>query len=75
MLHLLFIGYIILSAYLAFGVWKLDFASKAFEARKRKTLPMWPRDLKTYTLMYKILALLSLIAATALYIYYLVITY
>jgi hypothetical protein len=71
-IHLILVAYIVLSAYLVFGAWKLDFALKAYEQRNRKFAHlMWPKDIKTYILVYRLVATISLAASAALYIYFL----
>jgi len=73
LLHAVLITYIALSAYLAFGAWRLEFAEKAYERRKRRhAVFMWPKELKTYVLVYRLAAAASLAASIVVYILFLV---
>ena len=73
LIHVILVAYIALSAYLAFGAFRLDFAARAYERRRRRLAAfMWPKDLKAYVVVYRLLALASLAASVALYVFFLV---
>ncbi len=73
LMHVVLIAYIALSAYLTFGAWRLDFAAKAYERRRQRfATMMWPKDLKTYIMVYRLVATVSLAAAVGVYVLFLV---
>ena len=77
LLHAILVIYLLVSGWIAFGAWFRESAAVAYERRnKRRHMPwMWPKELKTYVLMYRLIATLALAASIAVYAYFLVLYY
>jgi hypothetical protein len=75
--HIIFVLLIAATGYAVYGSWRKDFARKSFAKRKQLVsfIPLWPKSLAGYTLLYRILLLVALFSALFLYVGFLIQVY
>ncbi len=71
LIHVLFIACIMMGTYAIYGAWRKDFARQVYE-KTRRYLPFLlfgpMKDLRFYSLLYKVVLLFALFAVIASYI-------
>jgi hypothetical protein len=75
--HSIFILLIGFTGYAVYASWFKDSARKDFEKRKQRfsLIPLWPKSLAGYTLLYRGMLIVALAAALFLYISALIVVY
>jgi hypothetical protein len=75
--HIIFILLIAATGYTVYGSFRKDVVRKTFEKRKQRVslIPLWPKSLAGYTLLYQILLIVSLLSALFLYVGFLIQVY
>jgi hypothetical protein len=75
--HIIFVLLIAATGYAVYGTWRKDFVQKSFEKRKQRIslVPLWPKSLAGYTLLYRILLIIALLSALFLYVGFLIQVY